>query len=116
MQPNRGPGVHASARWRIERNPSDVSRPTRAPRFSSTALVATVVPCRIVSRRSAETPAFAPMTRIPSSTPTGLIVWSAAAIFASQTLAGVGVVQQEVGERSAYVDPEPQHGGSVWTR
>ena len=50
MNPNNGPGVHASARWRICRKPLVTIRPTSAPRRSRTAFVATVVPWRIASR------------------------------------------------------------------
>ena len=73
IQPNSGPGVQDFARWRVYSNPSVTSRPTRAPLPSRTALVATVVPCRISEMSDGVMPAFSQISFTPAATP---IDWS----------------------------------------
>ena len=69
IQPARGPGVWERARWRIWANPCVVISPTRAPFDSSTAFVATVVPCRTFCRSPTATPDSSQIRRTPTSTP-----------------------------------------------
>src|SRR3954452_13586078 len=69
IQPARGPGVCERARCRICLKPIVVIRPTRAPLLSSTALVATVVPCTMLRSSAGEVPACAQMRLTPASTP-----------------------------------------------
>src|SRR6266852_7403920 len=69
IQPASGPGVCERARWRICWNPVVVIRPTRAPFDSSTALVATVVPCRMLRSSDTWIPASSQIRATPLSTP-----------------------------------------------
>src|SRR5262245_47351328 len=69
IQPASGPGVCDRARWRICAKPAVVIRPTRAPFDSSTAFVATVVPCRMFRTPPGSIPASSQMRRTPVSTP-----------------------------------------------
>ena len=66
------------------RNPRVTIRPTSAPRRSSTAFVATVVPWRMASNSGRPTSARVAASRMPSITPTD---WSSGVlgVFASQT-------------------------------
>ena len=73
IQPNNGPGVHDLARWSMYSKPAVVSRPTRAPLPSRTALVATVVPCNTSEMSDGEMPAFSQISFTPAATP---IDWS----------------------------------------
>src|SRR6266508_2698425 len=70
IQPASGPGVQERARCRICLNPSVVIRPTFAPLPSSTALVATVVPCMMWVIAAGDTPARRQTLSMPASTPT----------------------------------------------
>jgi hypothetical protein len=69
IQPASGPGVCERARCRICLNPAVVIRPTRAPLLSSTAFVATVVPCTMLRNSAGEIPASLQMRLTPASTP-----------------------------------------------
>ena len=69
IQPASGPGVWERARWRICLKPIVVMRPTRAPLPSSTAFVATVVPCMMLPRSPGVMPAVSQMRATPLSTP-----------------------------------------------
>ena len=69
IQPASGPGVWLRARWRIWPKPCVVIRPTRAPLDSSTAFVATVVPCTTLARSAGLMPASSQIRLTPLSTP-----------------------------------------------
>ena len=69
IQPASGPGVCERARWRICWKPFVVIRPTRAPLDSSTAFVATVVPCRMLRISATSIDASSQMRRTPFKTP-----------------------------------------------
>ena len=69
IQPASGPGVWERARCRICPKPWVVIRPTRAPLDSSTALVATVVPCTTLPRSAGAIPAASQIRDTPVSTP-----------------------------------------------
>ena len=69
IQPASGPGVCERARCRICLNPTVVNRPTRAPFDSSTAFVATVVPCRMLRISATSVPAVSAIRFTPTSTP-----------------------------------------------
>src|SRR5262245_61218095 len=69
IQPASGPGVCERARCRIWPKPWVVTRPTRAPLDSSTALVATVVPWTTLRSALGSMPASPQMRRTPASTP-----------------------------------------------
>ena len=69
IQPASGPGVCERARCRICWKPAVVIRPTRAPFDSSTAFVATVVPCRMFRMSPTSIPASSQIRRTPVSTP-----------------------------------------------
>src|SRR5579859_1732730 len=69
IQPASGPGVCERARCRICLKPRVVISPTRAPFDSSTAFVATVVPCRMLRSSDTWIPAWSQMRAMPLSTP-----------------------------------------------
>ena len=69
IQPASGPGVCERARCRICWKPWVVIRPTREPLPSSTAFVATVVPCMMLPRSPGVMPAVSQMRATPLSTP-----------------------------------------------
>src|SRR6195952_3989040 len=69
IQPASGPGVCERARCRICLKPVVVISPTRAPLLSSTAFVATVVPCTMFCSSDGSIPASAQMRLRPVSTP-----------------------------------------------
>ena len=70
IQPASGPGVHDRAKCRICLKPCVVISPTVAPLPSSTALVATVVPCMMPSMSPGATSAKRQILSMPASTPT----------------------------------------------
>src|SRR5882672_3135361 len=69
IQPASGPGVCERAWWRICLKPVVVIRPTRAPFDSSTAFVATVVPCRMLRNSDTWIPASSQIRATPLRTP-----------------------------------------------
>ena len=106
IHPASGPGVCDRARWRICLKPTVVISPTRAPFDSSTAFVATVVPCRMLRRSPTSIRASSQIRRTPFSTPCdgsagvdGVLTRNCAPPFVTD--------QEEVGERATDVDSEP---------
>ena len=74
IQPASPPGTYDRAICSTWRNPSVVTRPTRAPLPSRIALVATVVPCSTCAISRGSTPAAAQTFARPLITPSA---WSA---------------------------------------
>ena len=107
IHPARGPGVCERARWRICLKPCVVIRPTRAPFDSSTAFVATVVPCRMLRISPTPTPASSQMRCTPASTPSDGSARGRRRLHAVLRRPALVVHEVEVGERPADVHPKP---------
>ncbi len=110
IQPNSGPGVQLFARCSMYSNPSVTRRPTRAPLPSSTAFVATVVPCRISDRSPGECRPRADLAHAFGH-PDGLVLGRRRRLRLPGA-AGGRIVQQKVGERPSDIDAK-SHGAGL---